>query len=354
MASANNDQEESKGEKSYDATKVEELRALIDNSNVGGIIGKGGVNIKKVREATGAFLSILKSDVRSISDRILLIKGNIGQQCEAIVAVSKLVAENNAANDSGKSQNKDDESFEFKLLVHKSAVGAIIGKGGQSIKDTQTATGARIKISNDVLPGSTEKTVALLGTPTAVSQAAHKILLQLRENPLHAGTQVIPYVPGQQLMGGLNYLQQLPGMNLGFGIMSNFNQGNRQSGSRNQQQSSQQSSGASQQPQQAQGQTQGQTQTHKLVVPTSCAGLIIGRQGATIRDIRTQSLCSISIADSASATPDERVVTIQGSLIGINAAVYMIKTLVDAYQNAPPARGAGGDRRSKGSQDEQN
>jgi len=326
MSSTNKGQDDAKGEKSYDPSKVEELRAVIESSQVGGIIGKGGANIKKVRETTGAFVSILKLDSNSSNDRILLIKGTIAQQCDAIVAVCKLITEANASNENA-SKKDDSNNFEFKLLVHKAAVGAIIGKAGQSIKDTQAQTGAHIQISNDPLPGSTEKTVIISGSPSAVNKAAQVVLIQLRESPLHAGTQVIHYVPGQNLIGGLrmdNYLQQLSGLNLGFGVM-NAGFGGRQG----------RGAAAAQQ----QGQ-QGQTQTHKLVVPTNCTGLIIGRQGATIRDIRNQSGCSISIAKSETSTPDERVVSILGSLAGINAAVYMIKTLVDTFQTSS-ARSAG-------------
>jgi hypothetical protein len=59
-----------------------EVRALIDNSSVGGIIGKGGANVKRVREEAGIFVSILKSEYKAPKERVLLLKG-------APVAISK-------------------------------------------------------------------------------------------------------------------------------------------------------------------------------------------------------------------------------------------------------------------------
>jgi polyribonucleotide nucleotidyltransferase len=52
------------------------------------------------------------------------------------------------------------ETAQLRLLVHKSAVGAIIGKAGQTIKDIQAETGARVQVSNETLPSSSEKTVS--------------------------------------------------------------------------------------------------------------------------------------------------------------------------------------------------
>jgi hypothetical protein len=39
--------------------------------------------------------------------------------------------------------------------------------------------------------------VTVTGTPAAIEQAVHRIMVQLRDNPLRPGTKVYPYVPGQ-------------------------------------------------------------------------------------------------------------------------------------------------------------
>ncbi len=91
------------------------------------------------------------------------------------------------------------------LVSYRSSVGAVIGKAGAVIKETQTETNARVQVSNDPLPQSTEKTITITGTPAAIQAALNRILNQLRDNPLK-NQRVIPFIPGQQL-----YVQPMPG-----------------------------------------------------------------------------------------------------------------------------------------------
>ena len=67
-----------------------EIRLLIENSQVGAIIGKGGANSKRIREETGAFISILKSDFRNVQERVMLLKGDLTAIGKAIAMTSSL------------------------------------------------------------------------------------------------------------------------------------------------------------------------------------------------------------------------------------------------------------------------
>merc|ERR1712226_50807 len=74
--------------------------------------------------------------------------------------------------------------------------------------------------------------------------------------------------------------------------------------------------------------------TQKIAIPTICAGCVIGKGGAVIRDLRAQSGTNISIADADPTNPNERVVTLTGTPQGIQTAIYLIRQLVEQYQ--PP------------------
>lgn len=76
--------------------------------------------------------------------------------------------------------------------------------------------------------------------------------------------------------------------------------------------------------------------TQKIAIPTICAGCVIGKGGAVIRDLRAQSGTNISIADADPTNPNERVVTLTGTPQGIQTAIYLIRQLVEQYQ--PPAQ----------------
>jgi hypothetical protein len=90
-----------------------------------------------------------------------------------------------------------DESREVSLsmLVHKLAVGAIIGQQGSLIKETQALTKAHIHVSAEPLGFSTDKNVTLSGALRDVHAAAIRIIDQLHNSPLKPGTKSLHYQP---------------------------------------------------------------------------------------------------------------------------------------------------------------
>jgi len=305
-----------------------QLRLLIDNAQVGAIIGKAGANVKQIREETGTFLSILKAEYRNVQERVMLVKGAM----PSVATACSLVARNlvDAANQ--KNGNNDTDSATLRLLIHRSTVGAIIGKGGETIKQTQTDTGARIQISNEPLPHSTDKTVTVTASPAAIEQAVLAILRQLQENPLRAGTKEYQYQPGAMntiAMSGFSAASGVPPYGLP-GISAQLGQqGFGQTPLPIYTQSAGMQSGVANQYGAA------VTSTQKIAIPTITAGCVIGKGGSTIREIRMNSQTSVSIADPDAASPNERVVTLSGTPQGIQTAIYMIRQLVEQYQPTP-------------------
>ena len=302
-----------------------EFRFLIDNAQVGGLIGRGGSNVKKVREESGAFVSIMKSDSRTVHERIMLIKGTVDQIGKAALLIAELLIEAAQGKDrpTSLSTSIPSDQAQLRLLVHKLAVGAIIGKAGAVIKETQEKTGARVQVSNEPLPGSSEKTVSVTGSPTAVHDAIVRVVTQLRDNPLKPGTRNYEYNPNTPFSGA-------PGG--GYGGSGG---GERSGGGYREPHHSAPlplavgaGSGA------AAGAAGGQPSTQKIAIPTVCAGCVIGKNGSVIRDLRQQSGTNISISDPEPSAPNERVVTLTGSPSGIQTAVFLIRQLVEQYQPA--------------------
>lgn len=274
--------------KGADLGETQELRLLIDNNQVGGIIGKAGANVTRVREQTGIFLSILKAEVNA-TERVMVLKGQYEQLVEALKMVAELLIEADAKL---KKIEMPEGQTKVRLLVHRGAVGAVIGKGGSVIKETQHETGARVQVSHEALPQSTEKTVTIFGTPSGIHQASMRVLSQLRENPLRSNTKSYPYVPGS----AFPFAQSA--------AVSPF-------------------ADASIAPV--------QTNTQKIALPVQCAGCVIGKGGVVIRDLRKESGTNISIADAEPGAV-ERVVTLTGTAQGIQQAIFLITKLVEAYQ----------------------
>lgn len=288
-----------------DADVGTELRVLIENNQVGGIIGKGGTNVNRVREECGVFLSIMKAESPNVTERIMVLKGTNNQLSRAAQFIAELMIEADAKLKKGVADLEQGVAV-IRLLVHRSSVGAVIGKGGAVIKETQSETGCRVQVANEVLPQSTEKTVTLTGTPTTVYQAFTRVIAQLRDYSFTTKTPMMnyPYVPSN-----VNTNNSIPSYNQSSSHMYN-------------------------QKQQAPSQSYvppEQLSTQKIAIPTVCAGAVIGKGGAVIRDLRSKSGTNISIADADPTNPGERVVTLTGVPQGIRSAISHISHLVEHY-----------------------
>jgi polyribonucleotide nucleotidyltransferase len=298
---------------------VIEIRVLITNYEAGVVIGKGGANVKAIREKSSAFISILKSE-GDAKDRVMTVKGTVEHIAQAVFHILSLLLEDKQKKDqeAGSTEPKD-ETYVLKLLVHKFLAGCIIGKAGTIIKQITADTGARIQVSNEPLPGSAEKSVTLTGTPTATHQAILRVLVQIRENPMRPGSGGALFVPGRPVYGqGAPYgYPPPPGEGLRDEYLGAFNPPYPPPG------------------------PSGPEQTQKIAIPTICAGSVIGKGGTIIADIKAQSGCQIRIADPEQTSPNERVVTVTGTPAGIQTAVYLIRQRVEQPYGPPPGGFAG-------------
>ncbi|XP_022251645.1 RNA-binding protein Nova-2-like isoform X2 [Limulus polyphemus] len=76
-------------------------------------------------------------------------------------------------------------TYHFKILVPSVAAGAIIGKGGETIAQLQNESGARIKMSkaNDFYPGTTERVCLITGSLEGITMIHEFITEKIREKP---------------------------------------------------------------------------------------------------------------------------------------------------------------------------
>jgi len=303
-----------------------EIRVLIDNYEASVIIGKGGANVKTIRTGSGSFVSILKTESTMSKERVMTIKGSE----EAIAAALKMIvtllleAANQRKLTDPKGPGEPETSYAMKVLIHKFLAGSIIGKGGVIIKEIQESSQARLSLSVEPMPGSTEKTVQITGTPDTLYAAALRVLAQLVNNPLRAGSTTILYVPGAAMgpAGAPAYGAPAPAFNPYGAPPQPYGApayGAPQSSPYGAPYGAPAAPGAA-------------TKTEKIVIPTVCAGFVIGKGGTIIRDIKTQSGTQISIADAEPTAPGDRVVAVTGTHQGIQSAIQLIRGRVESYQ----------------------
>lgn len=308
--------------------ELQEVRMIVDNYEASVIIGKGGSNVKKIRLDSNAFVSILKTEGSS-KERVMQVKGTVDFNVAALKAIAELLINNDQERKQAENPEAVAEALCFKILIHKSLAGAIIGRGGAIIKSMQEDTGAKISVSTEPLGASTEKSVSVTGNNEQLQAAITRILTQICDNPPRPGTTSIPYVPGQpQMFAGAP--QQNP---YGAPPPGAYGMPPQGYGMPPQQQPYGMPMGGMA-PGPMAGAPSGVTKLEKIVIPTICAGTVIGKGGSIIRDIKMQSGTTISVAAPEPTAPNDRVVSISGPPQGITTAIFLIRQRVESYQ--PP------------------
>ncbi|XP_032422727.1 insulin-like growth factor 2 mRNA-binding protein 2a isoform X2 [Xiphophorus hellerii] len=231
-------------EKEANETKTTEeipLKILAHNSLVGRLIGKEGRNLKKIEEETGTKITISSLQDLTIynPERTITVKGSLEACCKAEVEIMKKLREayendiaaiNQQANlipglnlnalgifSSGLPvlppaaaaagprgavppvaptgynpflQQAPEQEVVY-LFIPTQAVGALIGKKGQHIKQLAHFAGASIKIAPAESPDVAERMVIITGTPEAQFKAQGRIFGKLKEENFFSGKEEV-------------------------------------------------------------------------------------------------------------------------------------------------------------------
>lgn len=164
------------------------------------------------------------------------------------------------------SDEQQDKKLAIKFLITKSNAGSLIGTGGKAIKELIAITEARVSVSgvNDVYPGSNDRVVYITGSMETVSATQHLIHEML----------------GLTAVSSEKNFEWNPAL-------------------------------AAENP----GQNDDTEITSKISIPASAGGLILGKQGNTLRSIMETSEAKVVMTakDDALFT-QERILTISGTV----------------------------------------
>uniref|UniRef100_A0A665WX00 RRM domain-containing protein n=1 Tax=Echeneis naucrates TaxID=173247 RepID=A0A665WX00_ECHNA len=182
-------------QKEANETKTTEdipLKILAHNSLVGRLIGKEGRNLKKIEEETGTKITISSLQDLTIynPERTITVKGSLDACCKAEMEIMKKLREayendiaaiNVSSSPFYTPHLTAPEQEVVYLFIPTQAVGALIGKKGQHIKQLAHFAGASIKIAPAESPDVTERMVIITGTPEAQFKAQGRIFGKLKE-----------------------------------------------------------------------------------------------------------------------------------------------------------------------------
>ncbi|CAH9119163.1 unnamed protein product [Cuscuta epithymum] len=154
------------------------MKILCLDSKIGGVIGKGGGNVRQLQQETGASIHVEElladSDERVI--RISSIEALRDPRSQTIDAILQLQNLTSGFSDKG--------IITTRLLVPSSKVGCIIGQGGVVINDMRRRTKADIRVvSKDEKPkcaSKDEELVQVSGTVGCAKEALAEIASRLR------------------------------------------------------------------------------------------------------------------------------------------------------------------------------
>ncbi|KAG6743111.1 hypothetical protein POTOM_054057 [Populus tomentosa] len=184
------------------------VKILCSTGKIGGVIGKGGSNVKVVQQETGASIHVedasAESEERAI--RVSAFEGLWNPRSQTIDAILQLQDKTSDFSEKG--------TIITRLLVPSSKVGCILGQGGQVINEMRRRLQADIRVypKNDKpkCASDDEELVQISGNYGVAKDALAEIASRLRARTLrdaNAGTEPGPVGP----VPGFGPARNLPG-----------------------------------------------------------------------------------------------------------------------------------------------
>lgn len=179
------------------------MKILCSAGKIGGVIGKGGFNVKQLQQETGA--SIHVQDASADSDerviRVSALEALWNPRSQTIEAILQLQNKVREFSDKG--------NVITRLLVPSSKVGCILGQGGHVINEMRRRTQADIRVySKDDKPkcaADDEELVQVSGNFGVAKDALAEIASRLRLRTLrdaNAAAEATPVGPVRRLPAG--------------------------------------------------------------------------------------------------------------------------------------------------------
>lgn len=145
---------------------------MIPGSKVGLIIGKGGETIKQLQEKSGAKMVIIQDGPGQEMEKPLRISGDPQKVEHAKQLVFDLIQEKDNYNTQRQTMNGTEQA---EVFVPKSAVGVVIGKGGDMIKKIQGESGCKLQFIQGRGDGPGDRRCIVQGSRAQVEEGKRMI-----------------------------------------------------------------------------------------------------------------------------------------------------------------------------------
>ncbi|KAK8946055.1 hypothetical protein KSP40_PGU017470 [Platanthera guangdongensis] len=303
-----------------DKERATQIRFLVSNTSAGSIIGKGGSTITEFQSQSGARIQLSRNHefFPGTPDRIIMISGAFNEIFKAVeLILEKLLSED-------EDNNEPDARTKVRLIVPNSSCGAIIGKGGSTIKSFIEESQADIKISpqDNNYAGFTDRLVTVTGSLEEQMRAIFMIMTKLAEDAHYPQMLNSPFPYGGVNFSGFPAVSyMIPSVPYNATSYGPNGTGGKHTNSKG---STSARSGAGPPDSQGSSVTFGVADEH--------IGAVVGRAGRNIMEITQISGAKIKISDRGdfmSGTSDRKI-TITGPPEAIRTAEALIMQRVSA------------------------
>ncbi|KAJ2724755.1 hypothetical protein GGI07_001716 [Coemansia sp. Benny D115] len=316
------------------------LEFQVPMSLVGLIIGRQGANLRAIEQRHGVRVQLSQNFDRRDPERKVTVEGPLQAAEAARQDILDFVDRHNSTQQSGmRGSQQPPQSMSppmsagasaygqeqppspagmTTIMVPNAKVGLIIGRGGESIRDIQTASGARVQVQPDNGRGAPERPIQLIGLPDQIEHARARIMeivnsdrSSTRDGPGGFQQQRAEFGQGSQQMGGMGQQQQQPppfgsrSGSFGMGGQDRFGSG-------------------------------------EMQIPSEAVGIIIGRGGESIKMLQQSSGARIQIIQGADRSAPFKPVTISGDYAACMRARRMIEEKISGMQDRQGGGGSGG------------
>ena len=321
--------------------QIIEERGEVASMYVGRVIGKGGEMIRDLQARSGARIDV-DQNVPPGQPRVITYRGTRKTVDFAKKLVHMLSQEgvNEADLPLGEAKREI-------LVIPSQAVGKVIGRGGEMIRELQSRSQAKIQVDHSGVSGvpPDQKQVTITGTEPGVIKAKEMVMF-LVANPSMDAMQSLNMLVEEKLRGGewgsgppyVNLPNQ--GVNMQPHMIGQAGYG----GGYQPQYPPQGAYGmppqaAPYQVPQAAYQSGMQPESEVVYAQKQFMGRIIGQKGITINDLQRRSGTDIQINQEVPQGQDCEI-TIQGPRPGIDMAKQMIREIIEVGPQHPYAGGA--------------
>ncbi|TVY46404.1 Far upstream element-binding protein [Lachnellula occidentalis] len=169
------------------------MQIMVPDKTVGLIIGRGGETIRDLQERSGCHVNIVGEQksvnglrpVNLIGSREAaaiakeMIMEIVESDSKSTATKERAPAQRDPGRDAGYGGGHggggSGDKITDSIYVPSEAVGMIIGKGGETIKEMQNTTGCKINVSPSSGPGESEREIGLVGSRDAIAAAKSAI-----------------------------------------------------------------------------------------------------------------------------------------------------------------------------------